>query len=130
MLSNKRLLQFKEPKQGEPLCSGPELTIAQGGRIDLAHFHAIVTIVLSHPRGLFMGESKDLALACTATINGKEYDRQQFVIKRDDIGKTLFCAGFPCATVTGIDEDNGSVMLTYSEIVEPCQPGTCPWGDE
>jgi len=95
----------------------------------MAHFHTVVTAVLGRARGTFFGESKEMALACAATINGKEYDRQQFVITQDDIGKTLFCAGFPCLTVTGIDETNKSVIVTYSEIVELCEPGTCPWGD-
>ena len=130
MLSNKRMLQFQEPKIGEPLCSGQEFSLAQGQRMDLAHFHTVVTVILSHPRALIFGQSADTALACTVTINGREYDRQQFVITRDDIGKTLFCAGFPCVTVTGMDEENGRVMLTHSEIVVPCEPGTCPWGDE
>jgi len=128
MLSSKRMLQFQEPKNGEPLCSGPECTLRQGQRTDMAHFHTVVTVVLSRPRS-FLSETQEIALGCTATINGKEYDRQQFVVTRDDIGKTLFCAGFPCVTVTGMDEAEGSVMLTYSEIVEPCEPGTCPWGD-
>jgi hypothetical protein len=130
MLSSKRMLQFQEPKPGEPLCSGPELTLAQGQRIDLAHFHTVVTVVLGHPRALLFGASPDVALACSVTINGREYDRQQFVINRDHLGKTLFCAGFPCVTVTGMDEQTGTVMLTHSEIVELCQPGTCPWGED
>jgi len=129
MLSSKRMLQFQPPKPGEPLCSGPELMLGQSQRIDLAHFHTVVTVTLSHPRALLFGESKDMALACVATINGREYDRQQFVITRDDLGNTLFCAGFPCVTITGLDEESGTVMLTHSEIVELCEPGTCPWGD-
>jgi hypothetical protein len=64
------------------------------------------------------------------TINGKEYERQQFVIVRNDIGKTLFCAGFPCLTVTDLDEENGTAMVAFSEIVVPCESGTCPWGDD
>jgi len=129
MISNKRILQFQAPKPGEPLCSGPELTMAVGQRLDLAHFHTIVTIMLGHPRGLIFGETRQISLACTVTINGREYDRQQFVISRDDIGKTLFCAGFPCITVTGVDQASGSIIATHSEIVVPCEPGTCPWGD-
>jgi hypothetical protein len=125
---NKHMLQFDPPKTGEPLCSGRECTLVQDQRIDMAHFHTVVTVVLSHPRAILFGASSDVCLNCSVTINGKEYDRQQFVITRDDIGSTLFCAGFPCITVTGMDEENGTVMVTYSEIVEPCEPGTCPWG--
>jgi hypothetical protein len=130
MLKSKSMLQFLEPKPGEPICSGPELTLAQGQRIDLAHFHTVVTVILSRPRALIFTESTDTSLACAVTINGREYDRQQFVITRDDIGKTLFCAGFPCVTVTGMDEQANTVMLTQSEIVELCEPGTCPWGED
>jgi hypothetical protein len=130
MLKLKSMLQFLEPKPGEPLCSGPELTLTQGQRIDMAHFHTVVTVVLSRPRAMIFTESTETALACTVTINGREYDKQQFVITRDDIGKTLFCAGFPCVTVTGMDEQAATVMLTHSEIVDLCQPGTCPWGED
>jgi hypothetical protein len=130
MLSNKRMLQFQAPKSGEPLCSGRECTLQQGERIDMAHFHTVVTVTLGHPRALIFGASGEIAIGCSVTINGKEYDRQQFVITRDDIGSTLFCAGFPCITVTGLDEENSTLMVTFSEIVEPCEPGTCPWGGD
>jgi hypothetical protein len=130
MISNKRILQFQAPKLGEPLCSGPELTMSLNQRLDLAHFHTVVTILYGRQRGKLFGESKDTSINCAVTINGKEYDRQQFVITRDDIGKTLFCAGFPCITVTGVDEENGSIIVTHSEIVVPCEPGTCPWGND
>jgi hypothetical protein len=62
------------------------------------------------------------------TIYGREYDREQFAITRDDIGNTLFCAGFPCLTVTGMDD--GTVLVTHSEIVELCEPGSCAWSQE
>jgi hypothetical protein len=130
MLKHKSILQFQEPKHGEPLCSGPELTLNLGQRIDLAHFHTVVTVTFGQPRGLLSLGSTGVQLACIATINGREYDRQNFAVSRDEIGKTLFCAGFPCVTVTGMDEENGTVMLTQSEIVELCEPGTCPWGED
>jgi hypothetical protein len=127
---NKRLLQFRAPKASEPLCSGSELKLEQEQRIDLAHFHTVVTIIATHPRALLFGASADIALACTATINGREYEKQQLIVTRQDIGKTLFCAGFPCVTLISLDEKSGTVRMTLSEIVEPCEPGTCPWGDD
>jgi hypothetical protein len=90
----------------------------------------VVTVTVGRPRALPFVESREISLGCAATINGKEYDRQQFVITKDDIGKTLFCAGFPCLTVTGLDQGNSSVMVAHSEIVELCEPGTCPWGND
>ena len=92
--------------------------------------HTVVTLILTHPKVMFFGPSKDIALNVTATINGHEYDRQQFVFSREDIGKTLFCAGFPCVTLIGLDQTSGAVTMTLSEIVEPCEPGNCPWGND
>jgi len=122
------MLQFHAPEPAEPICSGPELTLAHGQRIDLAHFHTVVTVTVNRPRPAIFGESADMALACSVAIYGREYDRQQFAITRDDIGSTLFCAGFPCVTVTGMDD--GTVMLTHSEIVDLCEAGGCPCSDD
>jgi hypothetical protein len=136
MLS-KRLLQLKSPKASEPVCSGDQVRMSVDSRIDLAHFHTVVTIfsdrVKSKAFFFSSGSSsgqEDVALTVSATINGREYDKQTFVISRDEIGKTLFCAGFPCVTIISYDKAEGVITMTLSEIVEPCEPGSCPWGDD
>ena len=134
---NKRLLQLKSPKASEPVCSGVQVRMSLDSRIDLAHFHTVVTIVSDRlkTKGFFFASSsssglEDVAITCSATINGREYDKQQFVVTREDIGKTLFCAGFPCVTIISYDKPEGVITMTLSEIVEPCEPGNCPWGDD
>ncbi len=131
MLKSKSMLQFLEPKPGEPICSGPELTLAQGQRIDLAHFHTVVTVTLSRPRAMIFTESTDTSLACAVTINGREYDRQQFVITRDDIGQNSVLCRLPCVTVTGMDEASqyGRCSLNQRSW-NSARPGTCPWGED
>lgn len=126
----KKILQLQPPKPDEPICSGFELTMARNERLDLAHFHTVVTIKNVRPRGGWLAAiapSEGTSLDCTVTINGRQYENQQFDVKRDDIGKTLFCAGFPCITITGVDETTGQVTVTMSEIVVQCDPDNCPW---
>jgi len=126
----KHLLQFHAPKAGEPLCSGPEVTLTLGQRIDLAHFHTIVTVQLERPRVWMFAASLRPALNCTVTISGKVYESRTFPIVADDLGKTLFCAGFPCLSLTGLEASDNAVMVVLSEIVDPCEPNTCPWGND
>ncbi|MBX9573313.1 MAG: hypothetical protein K2X77_30720 [Candidatus Obscuribacterales bacterium] len=127
MLS-KKILQFAEPKRGEPICSGMELSTSQGQQLNLAHFHTVVSVKTSKPRNWFGGNCKGVALDCKVMINGRQYENQTFEVHGSDIGKTLFCAGFPCLTVTGFDEENEGVIITLSEIVDQCDPNCPPWG--
>lgn len=126
----KKILQLQPPKADEPMCSGFELTMARNERLDLAHFHTVVTIKNTRARQWLMplASSDTLSLDCSVTINGRQYENQQFEVRRDDIGKTLFCAGFPCITITGVDSESGKVTVTMSEIVVQCAPDSCPWG--
>lgn len=123
----RKILQLQLPKPGEPLCSGMEFTTARGQHLYLSHYHTVVTVKNVRPRSWF--ETKDLALDCTVTINGRQYESQQFSVGPDDLGKTLFCAGFPCLTITGMAPDLGDITVTLSEIVEACDPESCPWMD-
>ncbi|MBX3151843.1 hypothetical protein KF728_16925 [Candidatus Obscuribacterales bacterium] len=123
----RKILQLQLPKPGEPLCSGMEFTTERGQHLYLSHYHTVVTVKNVRPRGWF--GSATLALDCTVTINGRQYETQQFDIGPDDLGKTLFCAGFPCLTITGLDPDRGEITITQSEIVESCDPDSCPWTD-
>ncbi|MBK8219601.1 MAG: hypothetical protein IPK73_01135 [Candidatus Obscuribacter sp.] len=122
----RKILQLQEPEPGEPLCSGIELTAFLGQRLDMAHYHTVVTVRNNRARAWFSTSNQDNTLDCAVTINGREYETQQFNIKTEDIGKTLFCAGFPCLTITGLDTETGAVTVTLSEIVEPCGPESCP----
>lgn len=124
----RKILQLHWPKPGEPLCSGAEFVTSRGEHLYLSHFHTVVTVKNVRPRSWF-GSNAALALECTVTINGHNYETQQFALTDDDLGKTLFCAGFPCLTITGLSPDRGEVTVTISEIVEPCDPESCPWMD-
>lgn len=126
MLS-KKILQFQEPQRGEPICSGMELSTSIGQALDLAHFHTVVSVKTAKPKTWFGSNCKGVALDCTVNINGRQYEHQVFEVHGNDIGKTLFCAGFPCLTVTGFDEDNQGLIVTLSEIVQQCDPNTPPW---
>jgi len=127
MPSFRKILQLQLPKPGEPLCSGPEFVTTRGHAMYLSHYHTVVTVKNVRPRSWF--GSACLALECSVTINGHNYETQQFTIGEDDLGKTLFCAGFPCLTVTGLAPDLGDITVTISEIVEMCDPEFCPWGE-
>ena len=127
MISNKKILQFQEPQRGEPICSGMEMSSGQGQKLDLAHFHTVVSVTTSKPKSWFGGRCKGVALDCKVSINGRQYENQTFEVHFHDIGKTLFCAGFPCLTVTGFDEENEAVIFTLSEIVDRCDPNCPPW---
>ncbi len=125
-MSVRKILQLLLPEPGEPFCSGQEFVATRGQHLYLSHFRTVVTVKNVKPRGLFASPSS-VALECTVTINGRDYESQQFCLCQDDIGKTLFCAGFPCLSITGLQEDIGEVTMTISEIVEPCDPDSCPW---
>ena len=87
----------------------------------MAHFHTVVTIKNARPRnwlGSMSHPGLNMALDCAVSINGKQYEQQQFTVSPDEIGKTLFCAGFPCITITGVDVDSGEITVTLSEIVD------------
>lgn len=117
----KKILQLQEPDSGEPICSGSELTIGKANSLAMAHFHTVVTIKNARPRnwlGALGPTAPALALDCAVAINGKQYEQQQFTVSPDEIGKTLFCAGFPCITITGVDVDSGEITVTLSEIVD------------
>ncbi len=120
---SRKILQLQLPDAGEPLCSGTEFIMARGQNLYLSHFRTIVTVRNVRPR-LWFGNAA-LALECTVTINGTEYETQQFLLGHDELGKTLFCAGFPCLTITGLGEDLGDVTVTISEIVQPCDGDNC-----
>ncbi|MCA9800857.1 MAG: hypothetical protein KC777_02665 [Cyanobacteria bacterium HKST-UBA02] len=124
-MTARKILQLLVPEPGEPLCSGQEFVACCGQHVYLSHYHTVVTVKNVKPRAFFGGAP--MALACSVAISGRTYESQQFDITHDDIGKTLFCAGFPCLTITGVDEEAGEVTFTISEIVEPCDPDSCPW---
>ncbi len=125
---SKKILQLQLPQLGEPLCSGFEMIMGREQHIYLSHFHTIVTVKNVRPRTWPFGAQTDrLAIECTVTINGSRYETQTFELDDEALGKTLFCAGFPCLTITGLGRDLGDVTVTLSEIVQPCDPESCPW---
>lgn len=128
MSLSKKILQFEAPEGGEPICSGPELNLEKSGSIFLSHYRTVVSVANSTARSKnwFAARTEAVALDCSVMINGVPYENQRFEISADDIGKTLFCAGFPCITVTGLDEETGTATVTLSEIVELCDPESCP----
>lgn len=123
----KKILQLCEPDPGEPLCSGAELTLAKGETLAMAHFHTVVRIKNSRARSWLqsLSTTSGLTLDCSVSINGKQYEQQLFSVTPGKIGLTLFCAGFPCITITGVDEENEQITFTISEIVVICEPGKC-----
>ncbi len=125
-MPSRKILQLRLPAQGEPLCSGREFITGRGQHLYLSHYHTVVTVKNVRPRSWF-GNGASLAIDCTVTINGQQYENQQIALTEEDLGKTLFCAGFPCLTITGLSPDIGDVTVTISEIVEPCDPESCPW---
>lgn len=129
MSLSKKILQFEAPAGGEPICSGPEFNLEKNGSIFLSHFRTVVAVSNVRGKGKnawFGGRSDALSLDCSVTINGQRYESQRFELSTDDIGKTLFCAGFPCITVTGLDDESHTVTVTISEIVDLCDPDSCP----
>ncbi len=124
----KKILQLQLPQPGEPLCSGMEIIMGREQHIYLSHFHTIVTVKNARPWTMpFASPGSRLAIECTVTINGSRYETQTFELAEESLGKTLFCAGFPCLTITGLSKDIGDVTVTISEIVQPCDPESCPW---
>lgn len=124
---SKKILQLLPPGRGEPLCSGVEVTAQNGERLDLSHFRTVVTVKNGRAKGWFGAPSGGMALDCKVSIHGEEFETQQISIGPEDIGKTLFCAGTPILSITGLNPDDGEVVMTLSEVVEPCAPGTCRW---
>lgn len=109
------LFILKEPFKCEPICSGIELRLDIDQTLVLRHYHAsiIISFGLSKPCRYF--RTRELTLACELKVDGKSLVKDKFWTGKDTIGMTLFCAGFPCLTVTGHEDD--SVIVTLSEIV-------------
>lgn len=126
MSLSKKILQFEAPEGGEPICSGPELNLEKSGSIFLSHFRTVVSVSNARSKAWFGSRPESVNLDCAVMINGVHYENQRFEVCADDIGKTLFCAGFPCITVTGLDAETGTATVTLSEIVELCDPDSCP----
>lgn len=103
-------LLLDDPR-GEPLCSGSEVLLRTGDKVRLSHFRAeIILENLGLRRGVPM-------LECILLIRKEFKERHQYLLTEKDISKrTLFCAGFPCFSVTGLDEDG--VFISFAEIVE------------
>ena len=106
---------LQEPSDCEPICSGVEIRLDTCQTIVLRHYHAsvIISFGLSKPCRYF--RTSELTVACELKVDGKSLAKDKFWTGKAAIGKTLFCAGFPCLTVTG--HENDSVIVTLSEIV-------------
>lgn len=118
----RHILQLKEPEESEPLCSGLELTIARREQIEIRHFHTQVLVRNLKPRQWAFAPTFRARLLCQVTIFGQVFSSDDFSLTSNDIGLTLFCAGFPCLSITGLDEVSGAVTVTCSEIVESDLP--------
>ena len=121
----RKILQLQVPQPGAPLCSGMEFVLTRGQQLVLRHFHTLVTVKNVRASSWF-SDVNAKALDCSMTIDMNPFESQQFVLSQDDLGKTLFCAGFPCLTITGLSEDLDTVTVTISEIVQPwCNGAPC-----
>jgi hypothetical protein len=118
----RHILQLKEPEECEPLCSGLELTIARREQLELRHFHAQVVVRNRKPGQWLFAPTFRAALHCQVIIFGQVFSSDEFSLTGNDIGSTLFCAGFPCLSITGLDEVSGAVTVTCAEIVESDLP--------
>lgn len=98
--------------RGEPLCSGREKLLRPGEKIWITHFRTRLTVEnLGQIRA-----NGPFKIGCRLHILGKFTEWHQYLISDQDISsKTLYCAGFPCFSITGLDTDG--VFITFSEIV-------------
>jgi hypothetical protein len=107
------ILELDNPRGEEPLCSGREMLLRQGEILGLKHFRAHLTVENLGP----IRANGPFKIACRFYIKGKFKEWQPYLISEQDIStKTLFCAGFPYFSITGLDTDG--VFITFSEIVE------------
>ena len=127
-MQNRKILQLRAPESGEPLCSGPEISVPLGQQIQIRYFHAVLSVKNGRANTWYsLMKDKARGLEVSVRTFGQNLESHQVAIDPSDIGKTLFCVGYPCLSITGLDTESGTVTVTLSEIVELCGEGEpCP----
>ena len=109
------MFSFKLPAGNEPVCSGVELWTEPGETLVLTHFHASITICFKESQPCPFFRAGEFYFACEIKVDGTSLGKDRIWLGKEPIGKTLFCSGFPCLTVTGLED--GRVIVTLAEIV-------------
>ncbi|MBX9939645.1 MAG: hypothetical protein K2Y32_10345 [Candidatus Obscuribacterales bacterium] len=123
-MQNRKILQLRSPESGEPLCSGVELSVALGQHVQIRYFHAVISIKNGRANSWYsLMRDNSRALEVSVRTFGQNLESHQVAIDPSDIGKTLFCVGYPCLSITGLDTESGTLTVTLSEIVELCGDG-------